>query len=50
MYIAVYVNNLLLIRLDIINIKTIKAQLSGRFSMTDLGPITYYLGIKVTRD
>lgn len=50
MYIAVYVDDLLLIGPDINDIEIVKAQLSGRFSMTDLGPIAHYLGMKVTRD
>ena len=48
MYIAVYINDLLLIGPDIINIEIVKAQLSERFSMTNLGPVAHYLGIKVT--
>jgi hypothetical protein len=47
-YIAVYVDDLLLIGLDKTDIQQIKDQLSQRFSMTDLGPIVYYLGMTVT--
>ena len=48
MYITVYIDNLLFIGPDIINIEIIKAQLSGCFNMTDLGPIAHYFGIKIT--
>ena len=49
-YIAVYVDDLLLIGPDMADIQQIKDQLSQRFSMTDLGPIAFYLGMTVTRD
>jgi hypothetical protein len=50
MYIAVYVDDLLIVGPDMIEIEMVKARLSERFSMTDLGPVAYYLGMKVTRD
>jgi hypothetical protein len=49
-YIAIYVDDLLLIGPDKSDIQQIKNQLSQRFSMTDLGPIAFYLGMTVTRD
>jgi 3-hydroxyacyl-CoA dehydrogenase len=49
-YIAVYVNNLLLVGHDKADIQQIKDQLSQQFNMTDMGPIAYYLGMTVTRD
>ena len=49
-YIAIYVDDLLLIGPDKADIKQIKDQLSQRFSMTDLGPVAFYLGMTVTRD
>jgi len=49
-YIAIYVDDLLLIGPDKVDIQQIKDQLSQRFSMTDLGPIAFYLGMTVTRD
>jgi len=49
-YIAAYVDDLLLVGPDKADIQRVKDQLSQRFSMTDLGPMTYYLGMTVTRD
>jgi hypothetical protein len=49
-YIAVYVDDLLIVGPDKVDIAQIKTQLSQRFSMTDMGPIAYYLGMTVTRD
>jgi hypothetical protein len=49
-YIAVYVDDLLIISKDKIKIQELKDRLSTRFSMSDLGPIAYYLGMAVTRD
>jgi transposase InsO family protein len=49
-YIAVYVDDLLLVGPDKVDIQRIKDQLSQRFKMTDMGPIAYYLGMTVTRD
>jgi hypothetical protein len=50
LYIAIYVDDLLLIGPSLSQINAEKALLSLRFSMSDLGPVSYYLGIKVTRD
>ena len=49
-YIAVYVDDLLIINKDKIKIQELKGRLSTRFSMSDLGPVAYYLGMAVTRD
>jgi hypothetical protein len=49
-YIAVYVDDLLIISKDKIKIQELKGRLSTRFSMSDLGPVAYYLGMAVTRD
>jgi hypothetical protein len=48
--IAVYVNDLLVVGLDIKEIQYVKDTLNRRFKMTDLGPYSYYLGITITRD
>ena len=50
MYIAVYVDDLLIVGLSIAEIKKIKRSLRNRFQMTDLGPCSYYLGMSVQRD
>ena len=50
MYIAVYVDDLLIIGPSIAEIKKIKRSLRNRFLMTDLGPCSYYLGMSVERD
>jgi hypothetical protein len=49
-FIAVYVDDLLIVGPDKKKIKNIKSQLSSRFKMTDLGPCEYYLGMTVRRD
>jgi hypothetical protein len=49
-YIAVFVDDLLIIGPSKPNIDTIKAQLAQRFHMTDLGPCKYYLGMEIVRD
>jgi len=49
-YIAVFVDDLLMVGPSKANISMIKAKLSERFHMTDLGPCKYYLGMEVTRD
>jgi hypothetical protein len=50
MYIAVYVDDLLLVGPSIAEIKKIKRSLRNRFQMTDLGPCSYYLGMSIQRD
>ncbi|RYC77798.1 hypothetical protein BFJ63_vAg19328, partial [Fusarium oxysporum f. sp. narcissi] len=49
-YIAVYVDDLLIAGPDKEEIRQIKAALSKKFEMTDLGPCQYYLGMSVRRD
>ncbi|SMQ52987.1 unnamed protein product [Zymoseptoria tritici ST99CH_3D7] len=49
-FIVVYVNDLLIVGPLKKEISNIKAQLSKRFEMSDLGPYAYYLGITVRRD
>jgi hypothetical protein len=49
-YIAVYVDDLLIIGPSIAEIKKIKRSLRNRFQMTDLGPCSYYLGMSIQRD
>ena len=49
-YLAVYIDNLLIVGPDKSEIQKIKDALSKRFQMTDLGPCTYYLGMSVRRD
>ena len=48
MFIAVYVDDLLIFRPNIKDIQQIKNLLSTRFSMSNLSPVAYYLGMKVT--
>jgi hypothetical protein len=49
-YIAVFVDDLLIIGPSKPDIDGIKRKLSERFHMTDLGPCRYYLGMEVIRD
>lgn len=49
-FVAVYVDDLLIIGPKMTEINTLKASLHTRFSMTDLGPAAHYLGMSVMRD
>ena len=49
-YIAIYVDDLLLFGADKLAITALKKQLSERFQITNLGPIAYYLGLEVIRN
>jgi len=48
--VTAYVDDLKIIGRDKQAIQRLKNALSERFDMTDLGPISYYLGMSVTRD
>lgn len=47
--IGVYVDDLLIIGKDRVAIDEVKSELSKHFKMVDLGPASYYLGIKLSR-
>lgn len=49
-FIAVYVDDLLIIGPLKKETQEIKDALSKRFQMTDAGPVAYYLGMEITRD
>lgn len=49
-FIAVYVDDLLIVGPDTPEIQLIKDALAKRFSMSDMGPIAFYLGMTITRD
>ena len=49
-FIAIYVNDLLIAGPNLQEIGDLKAALSKRFHMSDLGECSYYLGITVKRD
>ena len=49
-FIAVYVDDLLLIGPDEMKIAFLKIQLSAKFKMTDLGAASNYLGMEIQRD
>ena len=48
--IAVYVDDLLIVGASVAKIAKLKAQLSDKFHMSDLGPYRYYLGMAIARD
>lgn len=48
-YIAVYVDDIQIIRPDLKFIAKLKADLTFRFRMTDLGPTAHFLEMKITR-
>ena len=49
-FIAVYVDDLLLFGLDLDALGVIQKKLTARFKMTDLGELSHYLGMEVTID
>jgi Zn ribbon nucleic-acid-binding protein len=50
MYVAIYVDDLLLIGPGKEEIQWLKQELKSRFKMTDLGPCSFYLGMSIRRD
>lgn len=50
LFVAIYVDDLLLIGPEIIEINLLKAALHKRFQMADLGPAKFYLGMSLHRD
>ena len=50
LFVTVYVDDLLIVRPKIKEINSLKAALTTKFSMTNLGAVAYYLGMSVTRD
>ncbi len=50
MFIAIYVDDLLIIEADMSRIDKVKAELKSTFKMTDLGSASHYLGMKIRRD
>lgn len=49
MFIAIYVDDLLIVGPDMKKIDALKAASSDRFKMTDLGECHFYLGIRIRR-
>lgn len=47
-YVAVYVDDLYIVRPDFSPINELKAQLASKFKITDLGPMAHYLGIEIS--
>ncbi len=50
MFVAIHVKNLLIFEVNKTAIQEFKDQLSKRFKMIDLRPVTYYLSLKVVRN
>jgi Reverse transcriptase (RNA-dependent DNA polymerase)/gag-polypeptide of LTR copia-type len=48
--IAIYVDDILIAGPNMQKIKQLKKQLSDQFKMTDMGPCSFYLGMKIERD
>jgi hypothetical protein len=49
-FLVLYVDDILLIRNDILMLEVVKSSLRKGFSMKDLGEVAYILGIKIHRD
>ena len=47
MFIAIYVDDLLIMGKDTLKLQQLQAELKSRFQMTDLGEVSHYLGIEV---
>ena len=50
MYLLVYVDDLLLVASDADQLASVKAQLSSRFEMKDMGEAQFILGVQIRRD
>lgn len=50
LFITIYINNLLLFRVDKGQIKMLKEKLDSQIWMTDLGDISHYLGMEVCQN
>jgi len=50
MFIAIYVDDLLIIEADMSRIDKVKTELKSTFKMTDLGSASHYLDMKIRRD
>ena len=50
LFIITFVNNYIIISLDIRNIKALKAQLGFKYAIQDRGPASYFLGVEILRD
>ena len=48
--ICVYIDNLLIFGPKLSDIATLKSEVTKTVDITDLGEISYFLGIKITRD
>ena len=46
-FLVLYVDDILLIRKDVLVLQSIKIWISKNFSMKDLGKMTYIMGIKI---
>ena len=46
--IIIYINNILIISKDKTKIKALKKSLIKRFKIKDLGPIKYFVGVRIT--
>lgn len=47
--IAMYVDDILVTGSNVVIIKKFKEQMSGKFDMSDLGKLPYYLGVEVNQ-
>lgn len=50
MIITIYVNNLLIYSAERQEINKVKGALMAKFHKSDLGPVSFYLGMTVTQD
>ena len=46
--IIIYINNILIIGKDKAKLKALKRSLIRRFKIEDLGPIKYFIGVRIT--
>jgi len=46
--IIIYINNILIIGKNKAKIKALKKSLIRRFKIEDLGPVKYFIGVKIT--
>ena len=50
LFVITFVNDCIIIGLNIKNIKALKAQLGLKYTIKDRGPASYFLGVEILRD
>ena len=49
-YLLIYVDDILVVSIDVAELQSTKVQILAAFDARDLGPVTYFLGMEIIRD